>query len=99
MGKLYDYNKIKKTMGKAVFKNTDNDTEYTGLFIDVRIDPNTVPGGKFIYYCRHESGDWIIPVTIEPCVVVDFCGTFITDTEIKFPNENNKCINIDIIQW
>lgn len=63
---------------------------YEGEFYDFRIDKNTVPQGKFMYQCRHDdNGDWVTPVTIEPFVLVNFCGTLITDKEIKFDESHS----------
>ena len=68
--------------------------EFEGLFTDVRIDPSTIPEGRFMYCIRHSDNDWGAPRTIEPRVVVNFFGTVILDKEIEFPNPNDKYIPI-----
>lgn len=90
---ICNYNdKIVKPMHLVAMSNGNR---YEGEFIDLRIDPNTIPQGKHWYHCRHDDdGDWVTPVTIEPRVIVNFCGTFITDKEIEFPDEY-KTIYID----
>ena len=84
---LYNYNEEKKYAQNVILIAEDG-TEYKGEFIDLRIDPATIPQGKHMYHCRHDdSGDWCTPVTIEKRVIVNFCGTLITDTEIDFKGE------------
>lgn len=84
---LYDYNEERKYAENAILTAEDG-TEYKGEFIDLRIDPTTIPKGKYMYHCRHDDdGDWTTPVTIEKHVLVNFCGTFIMDTEIDFKGE------------
>lgn len=95
---LYSYNEVKKWSQKVILFN--GETQYKGELIDLRIDPDTIPKGKFWYHCRHDdNGDWCTPVTIEPNVWVNFCGTFITDEEIKFPNPDDKYIPINNISY
>lgn len=67
--------------------NTETGETYEGEFIDMRIQMDTIPSGKFAYNCRHaDDGDWVDPVTIEKGdVLVNFSGVFITDKEIIFP--------------
>ena len=36
------------------------------LFDGIRIDPESVPSGKHLYWMRHEDGDVCIPVSISP---------------------------------
>lgn len=81
---------------QSIILTAEDGTEYKGDFIDLRIDKATIPEGKYMYHCRHDdNGDWCEPVTIEPLVVVNFCGTFVTDKEIEWPNVNDKYIPID----
>lgn len=90
---LYDYNEKKSQFMHLVAISEGK--RYEGEFIDLRINRKTVPDGKFMYHCRHDdNGDWVTPVTIEPSVFVNFCGSLITDEEIIF--EGDYCrIDID----
>lgn len=84
---LYNYNEERKYAQNIVLTAEDG-TEYKGEFIDLRIDPATIPKDKYVYHCRHDDdGDWTTPVTIEKRVLVNFCGTLITETEIDFKGE------------
>lgn len=91
--KLVDYNKAELRKFKA-YKKYSRTVIYEGEFIDVRIDPKTVPEGKFLYHTRHSDGDWGKPITIESKVAVNFCGSLITEKEIDFPNKDDKCVEI-----
>lgn len=92
--KLVDYNKVKLAKFTAYKKYSRNVT-YEGEFIDVRIDPKTVPKGKFLYHTRHKDDiHWSKPVTIEPKVSFNFSGSLITNKEIEFPNKDDKYIEI-----
>lgn len=87
---------------KQVIITTDNYGEihrYKGEIMDERIEENSIPSGKYMYQCRHSDyGDWCIPATIEPRVVVNFCCTFISDEEIIWPYEEDKYINVISIE-
>lgn len=90
---LCDYNEERKYAENIVLTAEDG-TEYKGEFINLRIDPATIPQGKYMYHCRHDdNGDWCTPVTIEKRVLVNFCGTLITEAEIDFKGET--CIPIE----
>ena len=91
---LVDYSTVKFAKFEA-HKKYFNSTIYRGEFIFGRIDPKTVPEGKFLYHTRRNS-DCYAPVTIEQEIIDDtnFCGSLITDKEIEFPNKDNKCIEI-----
>ena len=86
---LYDYNEERKRKYvRKIVLTAEDGTEYKGEFIDLRIDPATIPKDKYVYHCRHDDdGDWCTPVTIEKRVIVNFCGTLITETEINFNEE------------
>ena len=91
---LVDYNAKQNQMRLAVLVSEDG-TKYKGEFIDLRIDPKTIPKGKHWYHCRHDdNGDWCTPVSIEMKVLVNFCGTLITNGKLKFPDPNDKYIAI-----
>ena len=68
-------------------ENDETGEVYEGEYIDMRLQMDTVPTGKFAYNCRHgDDGDWVTPATIEKgYVVVNFAGVFITEKEIQFP--------------
>lgn len=68
-------------------QNDETGEVYEGEYIDIRLEMDTIPDGKFAYNCRHnDDGDWISPVTIEKGnVMVNFAGVFITDKELVFP--------------
>lgn len=72
----------------------EDGTVYRGEYVDHRIVRETIPVEKYAYDCRHGDDDWCAPVTIEEgVVVVNFAGTFITDTPIDFMGDDY----IDII--
>ena len=98
---LYNYKKAKKWAQQVIlFEDSKEETQYKGELIDVRIDPDTIPKGKFWYQCRHsDDGDWCTPISIEQNVLVNFCGTFITDKEITFPDPKDKYIPIKDIDY
>lgn len=95
---LVNYNNVKFAKFNAYRKRFRTlKHAYNGEFTNVRIDPTTVPEGKFLYHTRHADDDLFFrrPVTIElPHVVVNFAGSFITDKEIEFPNKDDKYIEI-----
>lgn len=68
-------------------RNNKTGEIYEGEYIDMRLQPDTIPKGKHAYNCRHgDNGDWWTPCTIESgCVMVNFAGVFITDRKIIFP--------------
>lgn len=88
------YESIKNSLYDFIAENEDNPAQkIKGKFIDMRVDHNSVPDGKYAYDCRHaDDGDWTEPVTVEPLVMVNFCGTLIADEPIEWPDENDKYI-------
>ena len=70
-----------------------------GEFFDgERIDPATLPKGKFRYQTRHNDNcDWSTPVTIrQGMIMVNFCGTVISDTNLDLKEETEIIdFNID----
>ena len=90
---LVDYNNVKLAKFTA-YKKRSRTVIYDGEFTDARIDPKTVPEGKFLYYTRSSDYGGDTPVTIEPIVVVNFCGCLITDKEIEFPNKDDEYVEI-----
>ena len=66
--------------------------ENIGYFAKERVDRNTLPDGWNLYEFR--TGSSGAKSTLEPVVKVNFGGSFITQTQINFPNENDKYRNI-----
>ena len=55
-------------------------TENVGYFTNLRVDRKTVPNGWYAYDIRHgDSGSFC---TIEPYVIVNHAGTFLTRTKV-----------------
>lgn len=79
-------------------KNDETGEIYEGEYIDMRLQMDTIPEGKFAYNCHHDDdGDWVSPATIEKGnVVVNFAGVFITAKEIQFP-EGKDYIPVTLI--
>lgn len=59
-------------------------TENKGYFSESRIDKSTIPDGWYVYEIRGSDYDYERPTTIENRVIVNFCGSFITQTPIKY---------------
>lgn len=80
-----------KDMMIVELQNDLDGSIFEGEFLDMRIARDSIPEGKHAYDCRHDDdGNWIDPVTIENRIVrVNFCGTFITDKPIVFPDGKN----------
>ena len=84
-------------MSPLALRNDETGEVYKGEYIDMRLQMDTIPKGKFSYNCRHgDDGDWITPVTIERGnVIVNFSGVFITEKEIVFPKGKNYiCVTV-----
>jgi hypothetical protein len=77
---------------KKTFINEDTGEKITGIFSKERI--TNVPAGKFKYEIRHSDFDSTLARTIEPKVMVNFYGTFITETQLSFPDANDPYISI-----
>ena len=90
MGYLKDYNKEYKT---KMVVTLDNGQVIEGEFIDIRIDPNTIPSDKKIFSIRHADEDWGEPASlIDGGCLVNFFGVLICDKNIALP-EKETCIN------
>lgn len=50
---LYNYNEEKK-YAQHIILTAEDGTEYKGEFIDLRIDPDTLPKGKYWYHLRKQ---------------------------------------------
>ena len=66
--------------------------ENIGFFTEERVDKSTVPEGWQVYEFR--TNNYGRRSTIEPKVAVNFGGSFVTETPITFPDENDKYRNI-----
>lgn len=64
----------------------------------VRLDSENIPQGKHLYQTRHaDNGDWCTPVSIMPKgvnVIVNYCGTIISDEDFDLKSLNNNKIII-----
>lgn len=78
----------------CVFTDIDTGIEYTGVYIPCRVGRTTVPSG-YVYECRHGDSDVSVICTLEPYVGVNFKGTFVSETPIKFSNEKDKFVNVE----
>ena len=86
--KLRNFEAVEKTRKK-------NKKVFKGQFVDLRVSDDTIPEGKYMYHTRHsDNGAWSTPVTIEPHVLVNFCGTIITDEKLEFANPKDPYIPI-----
>lgn len=78
----------------CIMTDIDTGTEYKGIYSDHRVDASTIPPGGYFYECRHcDSSNTL--ATVEPRVRVNFKGTFISETPIKFSNDEDKFINVE----
>jgi hypothetical protein len=60
----------------------DCKNENEGFFTGLRVDQKTVPTGWYLYEIRHtETGAFL---SLEPNVIVNHMGTFLTQKEILF---------------
>ena len=82
---------------KIELQNDETGEIYEGEYIDMRLQMNTIPEGKFAYNCRHgDDGNWVDPVTIESGrVMVNFAGVFIMDKPLVFPDGRDYiCVTV-----
>lgn len=56
-------------------------------FTDMRVDPNTVPEGKYMYEVSDEDSNGE-PIRMRPRILVNFFGTIISD-QMFFPDEDD----------
>ncbi|MCI8287392.1 MAG: hypothetical protein HFH89_07025 [Lachnospiraceae bacterium] len=57
------------------------------LFLDLRIDRDTVPKGLHLYEVRHGDDKWSDPVQIAKGIVVNHFGSIITREPIDLPED------------
>lgn len=59
------------------------------FFYDERISQENAPEGfPFLYHVRHDEDNWVLPISIEQFVLVNFFGTLFTRKKLLFPEEN-----------
>lgn len=59
-------------------------------FDGIRLDNNTIPCGLHSYQTRHSDTDPSLPITVVPegqVVMVNFCGTIVTDEPLDVSEE------------
>lgn len=78
----------------CIITDIDTGIEYKGIYIPCRVDRATVPSG-YVYECRHGDSNVSEICTVEPYVAVNFKGVFVSNTPIKFSNEDDKFINVE----
>lgn len=93
---MYSFN-----MNKTKFRGVDI------LFTDVRVRKEEYPKYLYKYDCRHgDEGDFVLPVTIEPGVMVNFAGSIISGEPIDLgadgyiiltEEESEELISDDIV--
>ena len=83
---LYNFNEVYK---ERAYIELENGREVEGWFVDgLRIDPNTIGEGMYWYQTRHSDYDWCEPISIvQGGILVNFCGTFITDVDLELTEE------------
>lgn len=82
---LFDYQKVNK---ERMSITLEDGREFEGTFIDLRIDPATIPSGLIWYQMRHCDDDWGTPASINRGgIFVNFFGTFITDADLGLSEE------------
>ena len=75
---MYNYNEEKQKTPMRI--KLENGVEARGIYIGLRIDPETLPHGKTWYQIRHCDDDWSEPATlVRGGIMVNFMGTFISD--------------------
>lgn len=65
------------------------------LFLDMRLDPDTVPKDLYLYEVRHGDGEWSDPVQIAKVIMVNHYGSIITREPIDLPPDGYLDINPD----
>ena len=72
---------------EAVAIELEDHRRITGWFSSMRVDKSTLPEGMNGYSLREDpsSGEFM---SIEPKVIVDHAGDFITKSALKFPHKD-----------
>lgn len=75
---VYDYNEEKQKTPMRI--TLENGVTAKGIYIGLRIDPETLPHGKTWYQIRHCDDDRSEPANlVRGGIMVNFMGTFISD--------------------
>ena len=75
---MYNYNEGKQKTPMRI--TLENGVTVKGIYIGLRIDPETLPHGKTWYQIRHCDDDWSEPANlVRGGIMVNFMGTFISD--------------------
>ncbi len=81
---LKDHNKKQILIGNELIMEKVRINNFDCFFSE-RSNGDVVPEGyPYVYYARHGSDDWTIPLTIEKFVRVDYFGTIFTKQPIAF---------------
>lgn len=68
-------------------------------FFDIRIDPKSIPEGKFFYEVRHADEDWGFPCQIKRGILVNFYGTLISDIELPLDEQGSMELEKDDFEY
>ena len=61
------------------------------LFVQARLDPNTIPAGLYMYDMRgDENGDWMYGGSIEPHVWVNWVASSLVKNPIEFKDDTYR---------
>lgn len=77
-------------------ENSEEIEEISGILIDERLDPATVPNGFYCYDLRHSEDDWSEPIAIERGVLVNFMGRFLVDTPLPI---NDRYDYMEVVDY
>lgn len=91
---LHDYQKVKKERVSIIL---EDGRSVEGMFVDLRIDPATIPDGHKWYQIRHADDDWVEAISIKQGgIMVNFYGTLITDVDLEL-NEEIDIANFEML--
>jgi hypothetical protein len=78
----------------------DNNELYEGeikgipcMYTDERVNPDTVPNGKYVYEVAGDDDCGDTPVRVSPGVSVNFYATVILDQPLELDEENDLWLN------
>ena len=85
-----DWHKVELVIGKQTGTGEPITTypkpPLIGDFTILRVDRNTIPKNLHAYDIRHgDDGDFMDMATIEDYVLVNHCGTFVTERKLDLP--------------
>ena len=72
----------------VISPNTKQENE--GMYLDARVDRKTVPEDWFVYDIRH--GDNVYFYSLEPFVLVNHAGSFLTQKAVKMNKKGYHCL-------